>query len=323
MFENELIEIMALTYRIDVFVPSNVTALSGHLAQDLVAALKTDFSKYGSDMGSVRTKLEKWHQFLNPHARLTESLNRMCERATDLIASLPPRVPHPKTAADVAAFETSFKKWSSAHSEANGLCQAIRMLAPVAAESFVNLILFVLLKPGLKKDHQIYETLTRQHIDERVKNLHLHCDHFIQPVDWSSGDCRAINTIMNRRNDYLHGNFRPLQDTFNVVYFDNKTPLFAEWRDFYDNCFGPYIKSFSIKDAEQDLVIVEGFKSYLISCINPRAHSDIRRLSESAELGFNAQTGRLGQLFSNWLSDGFVVLDHDAPADFIERGAGI
>jgi len=50
-----------------------------------------------------------------------------------------------------------------------------RMLAPVWAESFVNLVILTLGKPELKTDPRVYEAALRQQIDIRVTSLHLNC----------------------------------------------------------------------------------------------------------------------------------------------------
>lgn len=109
-------------------------------------------------------------------------------------------------------------------------------------------------------------------------------------------------------------------ESFGTVYFKGTIPLFTDWRDFYDRCFGPYLKNFSAQSAENDLVTVEAFKSYLLSCIDSKVYDEIRLLSESEELGFNEKTGRLGHLFTDILIDGFTT---HGPDDFDNLGDGI
>lgn len=319
-YRGDPLHVLAMTFRIEIWLPASIAALSTDHAAELVAAIKADIPSRAKAMGDVRGGLEKWHEFLNPHAHLTRSLNQMCDRVNELVATLPGRPAQPKSGHEIYGFSKQFERWGTVMSEIGGLCQSVRMLAPVAAESFVNLLIFVLLKPALRKQAGFHDALVRKHFGTRVAELHLHCDHFINSVDWASPDCQALNTLMNRRNDYLHGNFNPLQASYGQVYFKGKVPVFADWRDFHSRCFGPYENSFSAKAVVDDLVAVEGFKSYVLSCIKPALYSNLRAISESVELGYNPETERLGRLFPDHLFDGFA---ETTTAPFLDEGEGI
>ncbi|HEY8995487.1 MAG TPA: hypothetical protein VIM71_12535 [Lacunisphaera sp.] len=319
-YQDEYIEVMAMTYRIELWVPHSVAAITADIAGEFVKAVKVDFASYGSAMGKIRAGLEEWQEFLNPHARLSQVLNQMCDRANELVATLPARLPHPHTSEESEAFGENFDRWLKVHAEVNGLCQSIRLLAPVAAESFVNLLIFVLLKPELRAQAGFHDGFVRRHINERVAELNIHCQHFTMPVDWSAPECRALHTLMNRRNDYLHGNFNPDREAYGTVYFKGTVPIFADWRDFYDRAFGPYLRSFSAQSATEDLTIVEGFKSYVMSCVDPKAYSNLRRLTETIELGYRPEKHRIGLLFPGVLHDAFATTE---PPSFVHGGDGI
>lgn len=321
-FKGSRIDIMALNYRIDVFAGAEVCSIIPS-ADAFVEALKRDFQNHGPGMGKVRHSLERWHHFLNPYARLSVTVNRMFERAKERLAIVPTRLPHPKSQLEVETFKTNFALWTDAHSEANGLCQSVRMLAPVVAESFINLLLFIMLKPDLKTDAANYAALARQHINERVQNLHLNCSHFLRAVDWESQECKEFNSLMNRRNDYLHGNILPVQTSHEILFFDGKTPLFSDWRDFYDRCFGPYIHGFSVTGAETDLVTIEGFRSYVMSCIDPDVVPDLTLFIDTIEVGYNEKTGRMGRLLSEWTFDFFADLTAPIDTSYDNYGAVI
>ena len=59
----------------------------------------------------------------------------------------------------------------SLYSRATGLCFGVRSMLPVMAEAFVNILLYMLMKPALKKDDRLRENLFRQSIDIRIKSL--------------------------------------------------------------------------------------------------------------------------------------------------------
>ncbi len=113
-----------------------------------------------------------------------------------------------------------------------------------------------------------------------------------------------------------------MQTYHEQVFFSGRVPLFTEWRDFYDRCFGPYLNLFSLKDAEADLRTVADFKTYLISCMDPHVQEQVRTVTDKDELGYNEHTGRLGALFSDVLYDGFVDVGF-SPESGVDNGAGI
>jgi len=321
-YADATIDIMALNYRIDVMAGHAFCSVIAS-ADEFVEAIKRDFSNFGPAISKVRQGLERWHHFLNPYARLSAAINQMFARANELLSTVPSKLPHPRNKFEIERFETNFRKWADAYSEAIGLCQSVRMLAPVVAESLVNLILFTMLKPDLKKSPANYDTLVRQHIDDRVKNLHLTCSYFIRPVDWSSPACKDFNSLMNRRNDYLHGNILPTQTSHEIIYFNGKTPIFSDWRDFYDRCFGSYTHGFSIKDAERDLIVVEAFRADILDCMDPKVHPEIKVLLDTVEIGFNEKTGRMGKLLSEWTFDFFADISKSDSDAYDDCGAGI
>src|SRR5688572_20443381 len=89
----------------------------------------------------------------------------------------------PRNAVELQTFNKEFPRCIEVYTEALGLCTSIRMLAPVLAESFVNLVLFISIKPGIRNDDRLYESLFRQDVDVRVRSLNLNCSGFTKAVD--------------------------------------------------------------------------------------------------------------------------------------------
>ena len=303
--EGKRIEILAATYKIAVSYP-DAFCYSNAPQTDFILAIKEDFRTYQRQIKEVRGRLEKWFQFVNPYKCLKNALDRMRDRAKVLAKQLPDRPEHPKSPDELQAFADKFRAIGEIFFELFGLCLSIRMLAPVLGESFVNLLLFVLVRPDVRSDSRVYDSIRRQNIDLRIKTLHLNCLHFHHAVNYTSEPCKAFQTLMNARNDTLHGNIAPEATYHEEVYFDGTIPLFTEWPEFYTRCFAVHLRSHSIDAALSDLTVVNNFTEDVISCLKPNAQSQIRGPLDTLELGFNPATKRLGVLFPECLHDYFV-----------------
>src|SRR6266849_4220382 len=67
--EGKRIEILAATYKIEVFYPE-AFCYSNAPQRDFISAIKEDFRTYQGQIKEVRGRLEKWFQFVNPYKRL-------------------------------------------------------------------------------------------------------------------------------------------------------------------------------------------------------------------------------------------------------------
>jgi hypothetical protein len=91
------------------------------------------------------------------------------------------------------------------YSKGLGLCFGIRSMLPVMAEAFVNLLLFALMRPELKSNQRLRDNTIRQPIDIRIMNLSVTCTGFESQVDYKHAAFKAYHTLVNERNDLLHG----------------------------------------------------------------------------------------------------------------------
>lgn len=133
-------------------------------------------------MSGKRKSLEKWTMFVNPFNRLNEIIETLELRIKKLDLTEPIR-PKLMIKRYVKRHLELKEKWFDNLAEARLLGASIRMLAPVLAESFINLVIFLFAKGDVKSDKRVYEDLIRKQIDIRVKSLYFYCDHFIKKVE--------------------------------------------------------------------------------------------------------------------------------------------
>jgi hypothetical protein len=165
------------------------------------------------------------------------------------------------------------------------------------AEAFVNFLLYMLMKPALKKDDRLRENVIRQQIDIRIKSLSHNCRGFKDDIDYSNEVCRKYHSLVNERNDLLHGNVAVDKLEFNEIYFNRKVPVFQQYSTMWDRAFGVAHRSVGLEVLGKEKEIIENLIEYLFSCIDERIRDEVRFFSEKHELGMCLDDGRLGVLF--------------------------
>jgi hypothetical protein len=189
------------------------------------------------------------------------------------------------------------------------LGMTLRMLAPVLAESFINMLFFLLAKDGVKADQRLYDDFVRKQIDVRVRGLQLYCSGFIRPIDPKDQSFKAFHTVMNGRNDFLHGNVDPKRMRFDEMFFDNTIPLFKDEKSLIRRWTENSLKGVEREVALADLKTIETFIGFILDHLDPMYRKEVEAVLEEEQLGWRDDTQRVGILFGNALGEFFPVID--------------
>lgn len=273
---------------------------------ELFAQIRNDFASHGKRMSENRKTLENWIEFVNPYSRIRSSVEKLLVE----LAALEIR-PEDEAIPDIDSAELlPADRWSdifARYSKGLGLCFGVRSMLPVMAEAFVNFLLFMLLRPEIKTDERLRENTIRQPIDVRVKSLHMTCGGFAHPVDYRHEACRAYHSLVNERNDLLHGNVVLEKLRFNEVFFNGRVPVFKQYRSLWERSVGVEIESVGLHRLHKEVETVNTFIEYLKSCLKPQVREQIERISSVRDLGLNTANGRVGILFPGHLVDMWPV----------------
>jgi hypothetical protein len=300
------LHILGMNFRTELWI-SGIPSFNDADRLALATNIKADFKNYGTKIAKVRASLEKWTEFANPYQRLSRSVEKILSEIREL--DLQPetqKLPDP-TSAD----SPPIGDWSevlSRYSKGLGLCFGVRSMLPVMAEAYVNFLLFILMRPELKNDERLRENALRQPIDVRVKSLHMTCVGFTKQIDYASDECKAYHSLVNERNDLLHGNVVLEKLRFNEVFFDGKVPVFKEYRSMWERSVGVDIGAVGLHRLEHEVQTVKSFIEYLTTCMHPDIKKQIALMVNKRELGWNQQTGRIGVLFPDHLVDMHIPL---------------
>lgn len=302
-----LVTFQGQNFRTEIWFTSGENCTQETLPE-LLAQIKADFKNYGRDMSDFRKRIEDWTEFVNPYARIKSSVECLLLELEEL--KLQPEdeaIPSADSAAQIAA-----QRWSelvTKYSKGLGICFGIRSMLPVMAEAYVNLMMFVLFRQHIKDDSRLRDHTIKQPIDIRIKTLHTNCIGFSKPVDYSSDSCKAYHSLVNERNDLLHGNVVIDKLKFSEVYFLGKIPIFKEYRSMWERTVGVDVEAVGLHRLQNEVKVVRDLITCINSCLDPKVKSQMEMLAQRRDLGFNKKTGRVGILFAEQLADFYVEME--------------
>lgn len=293
---------------------TNVDEDFGPYMEIFFKAICDDFKNHRKAINDVKKGLEKWDLFINPYFRLSSVVEDLYTQLIDLKVE---SVHYPKFAQinssdGMEKYDHQFKQAANTMSAAQTICTSLMMVIPIWAESFVNLVIFILAKSEIKSDKRLYEDLLRKNIDVRLKTLHLHCDGFSNWVPDTDSRFKMFMKLMNRRNFLLHGNVDPKFQKFEVMYFDKDIPLVDDNKDFANFILTKSLAGTAPSTILQGIETVEGIISLVIECLEPTSARQLMILMNESIPGWNDSTSRTGILLPETMVDGvFVGLSSD------------
>lgn len=298
----EKLDIVGHTTRVEYFALSqNKLSESDWVA--LLNAIKSDFKRVGKEISNIQRSLEQWTLFINPYRRLRYIVEGKLFRLKQLELDKLEPVGAISNNYDRDEFTSKLKNYISAHIEAASLTSTIRMSAPVLAESFVNLLIFLTVKPEVKGDDRIYNDFIQKHIDIRLKSLPLYCDGFLSKPDDTTEQVKQFRRLMDRRNFVLHGNFDPNTLAVGDVWFDHLTPLFKEERMFFERVTEHSLTHIEPEEALKDMTIVDDFISYLLGLLDEETKLKVLSFKDHATPGWLKSKSRIGRLFPDHFAE--------------------
>lgn len=272
---------------------------------DLAAQMKADFEVHGKQMAQLRKSLEDWTEFVNPYQRIRSSVSSL-RRELNALDLQPENEAIPDINSVQQALDTDWSEISARYTKGLGLCFGIRSMLPVMAEAFVNLLLFALMRPELKSDERLRDNAIRQPIDVRIKTLSMTCIGFESHIDYKHAAFKAYHTLVNERNDLLHGNVVLDKLKFNEVYFNGRVPVFKHYRSLWERTVGVDIQAVGLHRLAHEIQVVDEMIAQVKSHLNHKTLQFIEQVSAERDLALDEGRGIFGVLFSRRLVDMFL-----------------
>lgn len=193
----------------------------------LILGLKTDFARIGKEKSEITKSFEKFVVFQNKFCTLAG----LCADLHASIVDAPPPVkslPKLTSKRSLLRLKSITKKISERARNLYGDCLKLKLLTPIMAEAFLNMVILTFCKPEIRNDKKKYDAFVRANIPQRLEMLATHCVGLEGGVDPSSDAYKQFPRVMNARNFAIHGNVDPVRESIEIVYFEGKRPIFAE-----------------------------------------------------------------------------------------------
>ena len=297
---NSLIDFWGMNHQLELTVNTN-QPFKPEDWQALIAVLQEELTRLRKEISETKKSLEPWVLFVNPFNRLNKTISSLESRLKTLTITEPSPLRMDASKKDHQQYFKEYKRWLGQIDEAALLGTSVRLIVPVYAESFINLLIFLFAKPEVKANNRVYDDLIRDPIDVRVGSLHLHCDGFQKPVDIHADPFKSFHTLMNSRNDFLHGNVNPEKLDFDTVYFDKVIPLFEDEQSLVKRLFLSSLKFVEPAIALKDIQTARTFIDFTLGHLLTEYRKLLEILMQDNTPGYRRDTKKVGNLFPNWI----------------------
>lgn len=275
-------------------------ALSDEQWKQLISAIKDDFRRVAREKSIVLQSFEKYVVFQNKYVALAD----LCAELHASIIDTPPAadlVPLSDEQGDTKAFQEVLDQQSKRISQLYGDCLKLRLLMPVMAEAYVNMIILILCRSAIRDDPQLYNAFLRARLPERLELLSVNCDGFAHPVDKSIPGWDSFMRIVNRRNFDLHGNVDPIKGKIEVVYFEGRRPLFVNPGHNIHLLFEQMEMDANPAGLIDEYIEIHGFLAGISECLTPRHKAFFDQVISDAYPGYELRKRRPTRLFPDHL----------------------
>lgn len=269
---------------------------------EFAKSLKSDFKSFGKQKSEVLRHLEKWNILPNHFvatadecAEYYESLKRSLKNLNKIAASQGPREYD-------GDYKKILEKQGKHVSSIRSSCVKLNILTPVMFESFLGLLIAILIKPDVRKNRRMYEAFIRSPLDVKIFDLATRCRGFAKAIEPGNAAMARYWQIVNRRNDVIHGNLDVERDALDTVYFDRKTPLFRSGGDRIQAHWEAVIRTNDPEQVLSDYEATHNFIYEIVGHLEPSMQEQARILISETEPGWDAKRGIFGKLFPSHIA---------------------
>ncbi|MUO82238.1 hypothetical protein GOZ78_24040 [Agrobacterium vitis] len=264
----------------------------------LIVGLKAEFARTAKAKSEMTKSFEKFVVFQNKFLTLAELCAEMHEAISDA-RSIPLSLPRTDTKRGVQRYSNALKQMSKRATDLYGDCLKLRMLTPVMAEAFINMVILVFCKDGVRNDPVRYAAFIRATIPERLALLSENCDGFSRPIDQTSAEYGGFKRVMDKRNFAIHGNVEPVREQIETVFFEGKRPLFNESGDNLVKFFEHLDQINAPKEVIADYEAVHLFLVVLVDHLSPRNKWFFEQVINDPFPGYELRKKRVTKILPN------------------------
>lgn len=274
--------------------------------KDLILAVKNDYGRVGRAKSEILQSLENYVVFQNKYVILAN----ICAGLHADIVDAEPREKMPTISMDykdnAEEFKNTMDRISERATRLYGNSIKLRLMTPIMAESFVNMIIIILCRDEIRYDEARYQSFVRSNIPERLRLLSDYCDGFSRPIDTSSVAYANFMRVVDKRNYALHGNVDPLKDKIEVVYFDGRRPLFSTPGHNIERFFEHLEFVNDPQSVISDYEATHAFLLEILECMNDRFKNVVWQVIDDSYPGYEVKKRRVTKILPSHVVTGFI-----------------
>ena len=263
---------------------------------ELIASLKADFRKMGREKSAVLNSLEKFSVFQNKFVSIADLCAEFHERIPDVLSSAS-IVKTEKILDDLDSYKKSMQDLVEKSRQLFGNCLNLRLLTPVMAEAYINMVVLMFCPDTIRTDDAAYQNLLRMKIPDKIKKIGNICSGFVREIDTTTESYRHFLRVVNMRNFALHGNVDPVREQMETVYFDGRRPIFVRGGDNIETFFDNVERLCKPSEVIEDYEAVHIFLIEIADCLDGRTRAYFDQVITDAYPGFELKKLRVTRLF--------------------------
>jgi hypothetical protein len=264
---------------------------------EFIAALRRDFGRVGKEKGRFAAGLEKWSIFPNQYLSIASRCADLYYEIDTAIPKIERKILADKLTTQALMAEKRRKSHSKLMSAVTTAPTELSVLMPVLFESFIGLIVAVLIKPEVRRDTDAFAAFVRSALNQKLVDLAERCNGFARPIVQNNPAFGRYWTVVNKRNDVIHGNVDPVRDCLEVVYFHGKRPLYKAGGDRLRQHWLRLIDRYRPQDVLDDYIATQAFILEILDHMTPDGRRLIETVMEDTQPGWDNRRKIVGRLF--------------------------
>lgn len=264
-----------------------------------IAALRTDFARVGQEKGRFAGTLEKWNIFPNQFLAIASRCADLYEEITTALPRIERKFLAEKLTTQALTAEKRSKSHPTLMSAITTAPTELSVLMPVLFKSFIGLIVAVMVKPDIRRDAEAFGTFVRSPLNQKLTGLAERCWGFARPLVQEDPVFGRYWTVVNRRNDIIHGNVDPVRDALEVVYFHGKRPIYKTGGDRIRQHWKRLIDRYRPQEVVDDYLATQVFILDILDHMTADGRRTIEMIMEDTQPGWDNRRKKPGRLFPN------------------------
>lgn len=274
--------------------------------KQLILTLKDEFGRLGNEKSAITKTFEKYLSFQNKFVRIS---GLCAERHAIIVDADPPNLTLPRSTSSKRTIRKYHKVLDVLGKRATALygnCLTLRLLTPIMAEAYFNMLILAFCKKSILDDKAAYRAFVRAKIPRRIELIAENCDGFVAVIRKDTKAYADFMRVMNRRNFAIHGNMDPEMEQIETVYFEGRRPLFATGGDNILKLFEHLEAINKPTSVVRDYEAVHAFLHEITTYLSPRHQRFFEQVISDPYPGYEVHKKRITRILPNHSMTGYL-----------------